>query len=414
MQGNRSRWPAVAALAVLAGCGGAPDTGASAAGPLVRDSAGIRIVENRPAERRGGPGWRLADRPLFDLGGLEGPAETQFFEIGDGTLLSDGGFVLAGYGSYDLRRFAADGRHLWTAGREGDGPGEFEGLTSVTAGPGDTLLAYDFRQRRISRWDPDGGFLDSRQLADAEGPGFPFVETLLPDGRAVYTWRTFALDGLPPEGEIRRDTLEVRVAVPGESEATRIGRFPGPETLIMRQSETAQGMRLISGSPPFARSTHVAATSDAIWVGDGAEPVVRRFGFDGALQAIVRLPVATRPVDEAMVRRGLAAQLESAEDEEERDLARQRWEELPVPEALPFFEALETDATGNLWVRAFQAPGDEKRTWHVISPDGTWLGSLDVPDRYGPLAIGRDAMLARYADELDVEHVQLREILRPD
>jgi len=115
-----------------------------------------------------------------------------------------------------------------------------------------------------------------------------------------------------------------------------------------------------------------------------------------------------------LVRRGLAAQLESAEDEEERDLARQRWEELPVPEALPFFEALETDATGNLWVRAFQAPGDRERTWHVISPDGTWLGSLDVPDRYGPLAIGRDAMLARYADELDVEHVQLREILRPD
>jgi len=413
--GTTRRWgPGLAALAVLAGCGGGPGADGTAAGPVIRDSAGIRIVEHPLPVSTTGPAWRLADVPLLDLGGLEGPDATQFFEIGDGTLLPDGGFVLAGFGSHDLRRFGPDGRHLWTAGREGDGPGEFEGLTSVTAGPGDTLFAYDFRQRRVSHWAPDGTFLDSRPLEGVEGSGFPFVERLLPDGRAVYTWRTFGVDGLPPEGEIRRDTIEVRVAVPGHGEVTRIGRFPGPEMLIMRQSETAQGVRLISGSPPFARSTHVAATPDAVWVGDGAEPVVRRFGYDGALEVLVRLPFAARPVDQAMVRAGLAAQLERAEDQEERDLARQRWEELPLPDALPFFEALETDAEGNLWVRAFQAPNEESRTWIVLSPDGTWLGSLSMPDRYGPLAIGRNTLLARYADELDVEHVQLREIVGAD
>ena len=104
--------------------------------------------------------------------------------------------------------------------------------------------------------------------------------------------------------------------------------------------------------------------------------------------------------------------LSRPQTQEERDLARQRWEELPLPDALPFFEALETDAGGNLWVRAFQAPNEETRTWLVLSPDGTWLGSLAMPDRYGPLAIGRNALLARYADELDVEHVQLRELVR--
>jgi hypothetical protein len=414
MTRKRSHLTAVAAVFLLAACGEAGDTGATGTGPIVRDSAEIRIVEHRPSDRIGASRWSLAETPRLDLGGLEGPPATQFFQIGGGTLLPDGGFVLAGFGSHDLRRFGPNGRHLWTAGREGDGPGEFEGLTSVTAGPGDTLFAYDFRQRRVSRWAPDGTFLDSRQLEGVEGAGFPFVERLLPDGRAVYTWRTFGVDGLPPEGEIRRDTIEVRVAVPGRGEATRIGRFPGPEMLIMRQSETAQGMRLISGSPPFARSTHVAATPAAVWVGDGAEPVVRRYGYDGTLEIIVRLPVAARPVDQAMVRAGLEAQLEGAEDQEERDLARQRWEELPLPEALPFFEALETDAEGNLWVGAFQAPNEETRTWLVLSPAGTWLGSLAMPDRYGPLAIGRDGLLARYADELDVEHVQLREIVRTD
>ncbi|MFO7587341.1 MAG: hypothetical protein R6X22_04640 [Gemmatimonadota bacterium] len=405
---------ALVTVVSLSACGeGGPAGDAGGHDLVVRDSAGIRIVENRRPAGRAANAWRLADTPLVDLGSLEGPAATQFFQIGDGALLSDGGFVLGGFGSYDLRRFDAEGRHLWTAGREGDGPGEFEGLTSVAAAPGDALLTYDSRQRRISRWGPDGTFLASRQLEDVDGPGFPYVESLLPDGRAVYTWRTFAAEGLPPEGEIRRDTLEVRVTSPGSDEALTIGRFPGDETVIFRQSETAQGVRIISGSAPFARATHVAAHRGAVWVGDGAKPEVRRYALDGTLELIARLPIATVPVDAGMVRRALEEELAGAQDREERDLARQRWEKLALPDALPFFEELELDAAGNLWVRAFQAPGEETRNWHVLSPDGAWLGSLEVPDRYGPLAIGTAVLLARYADELDVEHVQLREIVGP-
>ncbi len=404
----------LAAALFAAACGQAgPDGRDRTPEPTVRDSAGVAIVENHAARFGGDAAWALAPAPRFDLGRLEGPAATQFFQIGDGALLPDGGFVIAGFGSYDLRRFDAAGGHVWTAGREGDGPGEFEGLTAVAAGPAGSVLTYDFRLRRLSRWSAEGTHLEDRSLEGAEGAGFPFVEALLADGRAVYTWRTFGVNGLPPEGEVRRDTLEVRVATPGNREPVVIGRFPGPEIVIMRQSETAAGFRVISGSAPFARATHVAAGPDVVWVGDGAVPVVRRYGLDGTLQAIVRLPFPEAPVTDEIVRRALDAELEEADDPEERDLARQRWEDLPLPGSLPFFEELTTDARGNLWIRAFQAPGDERRRWHVLAPDGAWLTSLDLPDRYGPLEIGDDVMLARYLDGLDVEHVELREILRP-
>jgi hypothetical protein len=395
------------------GDGGSTLTDGVAGEAIVRDSGGVRIVENHAPSWAAGTGWRLADSPRLDLGSLDGPEAMQFFQISDGAWLSDGGFVVSGFGSHDLRRFASDGRHVWTAGREGDGPGEFRGLMSVAAGPGDTLLTYDFRHRRISRWAPDGSFLDARALEGVEEGGFPFVQTLLPDGRAVYSFLYFAMNELPAPGEVRRDPIEVRIAAPGDSVALPLGEFPGTERVIMRQSETASGARVISGSPPFARVTATAADPAGVWVGDSDLPQVLRYDMNGKLVAVVQLPFEPVPVTPDLVARALAEQLDEADDQEERDLARQRWEELPLPEFLPWFEDLVVDRAGNLWVRAYQAPGVEIRTWHVFTTDGEWLGAVEFPDRFSPLEIGDEFVLARFGDELDVEHVQIRELIKP-
>ena len=80
----------------IAACGDGGSTSGDdvAGGPVVRDSAGVRVVENRAPAWAPGTGWRLADSPHLDLGALEGPAATQFFQISDGTMFSDGGFVV--------------------------------------------------------------------------------------------------------------------------------------------------------------------------------------------------------------------------------------------------------------------------------------------------------------------------------
>ncbi len=406
----------VASVIGSVACGGGDSTAEqdAEAGWNVVDSAGVRLVTNLAPAWTEAEAWRLGGAPVLDIGALDGPAATQFFQVSDGALLSDGGFVVAGFGSYDLRRFDSEGSHMWTAGREGDGPGEFRGLTSIGVGPGDTLLAYDFRHRRISRWAPDGSFTDARALEGVDEGGFPFVDALLPDGRVVFTFRSFAAGDLPPPGEVRRDPVEVWVASPGDSASVLIGEFPGPEWLIMRQSETAQGARLISGAPPFARSTITTADADGVWVGDSDRPEVLRYGFDGTPQAVVRLSLAPVPVTDDLVARALAEQLDEANDAEEEDLARQRWEELPLPEFLPYFEELAVDGLGNLWIRAFQAPGDRTRTWYVLgADDGRWLGTVTFPDRVSPLEIGGETVLARFGDELDVTHVQMWELIKP-
>ena len=242
----------------LAACGEAPPPTAGA-GSSVRDSAGIPVVENAAPVWDEGSGWYLGEVPLLDIGRLDGPDETQFFQVSSGTRLSDGSFVLGSFGSHDLRRFTADGEHLWTVGREGEGPGEFAGLTQLVAGPGDTLLTYDFRQRRFSRFAPDGTFIDSHPLAGPSESGFGFVETLMADGSAVFTWREFDRDSGPPsEGEISRDTINIHLVDSAQEGSADLGTFPGTETVVLQSGETEGGFTIAIGPTPFARSTQVA------------------------------------------------------------------------------------------------------------------------------------------------------------
>lgn len=397
---------------LAAGCGeSAEPEGAS--GPAARDSAGVRITENAEPVWTDGEGWRLGEAPVLDLGHLDGPEETQFFQVSAGTRLSDGSFVLGSLGSHDLRRFTADGEHLWTAGREGEGPGEFLGLMRVVAGPGDTILTFDFRQRRISRFAPDGEFLDARPLEAPGESGFAFVETLLPDGSAVFTWREFSRDrDLPAEGEVSRDTVGIHLLDATGDSARELGRFPGAETVVLRAGETEGGFNITISSTPFGRSTETAAGSAAVWIGDTDRFEVWRYGLDGRLEAIARRDFEPVVVDDALIRTAMAEELEEADDED-RQAIRRRWESVRVPPTLPAFEALRVDRAGNLWVQSFEVPGVPERAWSVFTGDGVWLGEVVFPDRFRPLEIGDDYVLGRFGDELNVEHIQIWELVKP-
>lgn len=387
----------------------APDAPTSS----VRDSAGIHIVESAGPAWTQESGWRLGEAPELDIGRLDGPDETQFFQVIAGTRLADGSFVLGSRGSHDLRRFTAGGEHLWTVGREGEGPGEFVGLMQVIAGEGDTILTYDFRQRRFSRFAPDGTFVDSRPLDGPSDSGFGFVEQLLPDGSAVFTWREFDRDAGPPaEGEVTRDTMSVHIQGPAEGDVVQLGKFAGPEMVVLQSGETEGGFTIAIGSAPFGRSTEVAGGPAGVWVGDTERFEIRRYVEGGRLETIARRSFDPVAVDDALIQRAMAEELENA-DEDRRQGVRRRWESVPVPPTLPAYEEILVDRMGNLWVQLFEVPGAPERIWSVFDADAAWLGDVVFPDRFRPLEIGDDYVLGRFGDELDVEHIQIWELLKP-
>ena len=76
-----------AALLALAACS---ETGASAGASVVRDSAGIAIVESRAAAWRQGEELVLSAEPTLAIGEEGGAPEHEFGDIADARRLSDG------------------------------------------------------------------------------------------------------------------------------------------------------------------------------------------------------------------------------------------------------------------------------------------------------------------------------------
>ena len=48
----------------------------------------------------------------------------------------------------------------------------------------------------------------------------------------------------------------------------------------------------------------------------------------------------------------------------------------------------------------------------VLATDGTWLGTVEVPDSFRILAIELDAVLGVWFNELNVQHPQVRRLER--
>ena len=90
--------------------------------------------------------------------------------------------------------------------------------------------------------------------------------------------------------------------------------------------------------------------------------------------------------------------------------------QFPHRETHPFFDALELDTAGYLWVRE-PAPADAdeaevSRTWQVFDPDGVWLGRFETPAGLRVTEIGEDYLLGIVRDDFDVEYVRMYRLER--
>jgi len=90
---------------------------------VVRDSAGIVIVENRDAPEI--PAWHVDPNPLLEIGRAEGEGPDVFGLVRHAIRLPTGEIAVADGRAMDIRLFGSDGSHQVTFGRQGEGPGEF-------------------------------------------------------------------------------------------------------------------------------------------------------------------------------------------------------------------------------------------------------------------------------------------------
>jgi len=398
-------------IALLLGACGAGERAAT--GPVVRDSAGITIVENSSPVWTETTRWRVAPEPEVEIGVLEGEEAYQLNRVSGATVLSDGRIVIANGGSSELRYYDSSGRYLQTVGRRGGGPGEFQYVGEPYALAGDSLLVgADVGARRLSLFDPEGRYVESYGTAGARGLGT--LVGVLANGDIV---RLALLPGSgDDDGQARYPMVVVRHARDG-TPADTMARLPGSE--MYRVTERSGAMMTVMQSPtPFARTQQVALGGGLVYAGAGDSYEVEVYRTDRPAsdlaenqvrpERLVRLPRPNRPVTGAAVAEFRRVQLDRELDDNSRRRIERYLAEVTFPKEMPAYRDLRVDAGGNLWIEEYRAPGEEENQprWEVFDPDGVWLGTVETPVGFQIFEIGEDYLLGLWRDDLGVEYLR--------
>ena len=373
----------------------------------VRDSAGLRIVENPRPPEGSRLGWTVGSEPAVSIGALEGADPYLLDGVRDLLTLPDGRIVVANRGTHELRVFDAAGSHLATWGGEGQGPGEFNSLVQVERWPGDSVVAWYSQDRRVSVFDAEGNFGRTLKL-ESDRP--ISADAVLPSGAILVSQSVPG--GSAADGSSREQRrYEVRVAE-GEQPAS-LGSFFGSERYT-----SSLGATMFLMTVPFAHRIVNFAWGNLAVVASNDSYEVGAYGADGSLMRIVRLdhdviPVTSAHRDAYVERQALAADPGGVTAETPGQL-RDFYRDVPLPETHPAFVTAMADALNHLWIQEYNLPGEggTNSLWTVFDPEGRVLGFMETPAGLRIHEVGEDYILGRATDDLGVEYVQVWSLSR--
>lgn len=386
---------------LLAACG---DARVGAAPAAARDSAGIRIVASEAPAWREGEGWRLSAEPVLRIGELDGPAEYQFSRVVGAVRRADGGIVVGDAGLHSLRFYDAGGRFLRSSGRQGAGPGEFEEMGSLHLLPGDSLLVFDWRLRRVSTFAPDGALASSASFPELPGAVFPVPQLVgrFPDRSLLIAVGHSFGPGAVADG-VRRDSTDYLRYAAGGGLLDTVAVLPSGESFV----RGGVGRFGFTTAPLlFGKNAVHGLAGGRVVVGSNQAYELAVYTPDGSLERLVRRKQEARPVTRADHEAVVASSLEGM-DREWRERMEAVYAAMPRPATRPFYSALVVGAGGTLWVRDFAVAPETASTWTVFDADGRMLGGVAMPARFRPTHIGDDRVLGVVQDELGVESVML-------
>lgn len=389
-------------VALAVGAVACADGESGLSGTVVRDSAGIRIVQNDHTQPAWSPGaaWRLSEEPVVRIGSMDGEGGDILHLINDARILADGRIAVVVSGSHEVRIFDPTGHLLGTVGREGEGPGEFSYPRAVFEAPGDSLLVA--QHRRVSVFGPDLTY--ARLFFPDEGAGMlPGLLPLDQFGDGSLLFRAMYQDDPERRGLGRNRIRMLRGYIDGSVES--LGEFDD-QTIVYGSNQAYL----------FGAWAWQAASDSTMWYGPGDVLEFREIGLDGALKQLVRLDRPSRPVLPSDVDAFVEAQFGRLEGRPQASILRQRYEEPTHPDSFPAHFLMETDDAGNLWVQDYRPWGSEDhmdRVWTVFDPEGRYLGDVTVPAGLRVFTIHADRLVGVWYNDLGVEFVHVYAIEKP-
>ncbi len=376
--------------------------------PLVvrRDSAGIEIIEAMRPLWGDSSHWRIDPDPVVDLTlSGSGPAH-EFHRAGSMKQRPDGSLMIADRSSLEVRLFSATGGFLGFFGGSGDGPGEFRDLDGIEAA-GDTLLALD--DGRVTVIAPDLTVVHTFNVDRFTTDRLFTTDLHYLDGGAIlpeFRRRVLPGDGLT--GLVRRPEPLVLFGLE-RAQLDSIGETRGTEISVHVHDGSlagGAGARL-----HFGKMSHIASLGRSVFHGASDMMQVEELDASGNLVRILRVPGYPLDLSDARI---AAERDHFLERLEPGHPLRAVFEALPASDTRPAFADIRVDPSGAVWLELYRGESeqDQPQEWLVLDADGTWLGTVEIPDRFTVSDITMDAVLGVWEDELDVQHPQVLRLTR--
>lgn len=373
--------------------------------PLVvqRDSAGIEIIEALRPLWGDSSQWSVDPDPVVDLTRTGSGPNHEFFRIRGLRRRPDGSLVLINRGSQQVRLYSGAGDFLGALGGPGEGPGEFRNLWRVEL-VADTTFALD-TDGRVTVVGPDMDLVRTFEL-----PQQVFEIHALGDGTLL------AESYFPMELEeagarlLRPPTALVRFDLEG-AWIDSIGVRPGRESF-----EVASEDYYVSGPALFGKASQVATLGPRVFYGSSDLMEVEELDRAGRFSRLLRIsdyPLGLTSGQFDAERRAMYDETFSPERPVPPRF-RRTMESQTAPATRPAFSNMLVDPGGAIWLELYRGLSEEggPREWLILDGGGTWLGSVEVPDRFSMTDIAMETVLGVWRDELDVEHPQVLRLRR--
>lgn len=379
--------------------------GAACTGAGTSDSAGDEFAPNRIVEPVS-PERRLSLVEELRIGRLMGGNEADLLDVIKGIEIGPGGDIYV-LDADEVKVFSPAGEFLRSWGRRGEGPGDFDGTLGMALAR-DTVAVTD--GERVHFFDL-GGRLLSSVWTGGQTSGY----TAFRIGSTDLGWvveahpRSIRLDPM----QVQRLPAEVRYLNPGT------GALGEPIATYM---ERPDGVELASGqrvSRAFDRNIeHGVDRRGNVYLPLGLDHEVSVYGADGVLSRVVRMEVEPVPVTDAMLdelRRELVARCQRGATWRRR-CERQRYVEEIVPatiahahERVPVISRLLVAPDGHLLISrrdlSETRASSDPRPYDLVSPEGRFLGRIEIPVNFRPLSVRGRNILGSWTDEFGVRYV---------
>jgi hypothetical protein len=360
----------------------------------------------------------IAAEPRVRIGAVNGANEVMFSEIGAAMRLADGRIAVANGDPLEVRVFSPTGTFLGKFGRRGQGPGEFQYLTSLMPGGGDTILAVDAARFQLLRFTAGGAYLgmtrasfDSARarlvrMHPAEG-----TNQLFRNGAFVISTESDSViseEVMFPTGKLARRTTGTVWLSADYTRSRVVGSFGGIQQMFI----DVGGGRRIPVIPPSARWPIEALGGGGTTLCFGADegPEIRCVDQDGAM-LIVRWTQAPVPTSQKAIDDWKAQTRRRATGRTTPQMAERIIADIVIPPTQPSVGSILVARDGRIFVSSPDLQG-AREGWirrRVFSAGGQLLGVADFP-RIQVLEVGDDYVLGVARDADGVEYVVVHEV----